>query len=682
MTAMAQLLLEIFSEEIPARMQARAAADLAQLVADGLTRHGLVFDAPQSHVTPRRLCLIIENLPTRTPDIAEERRGPRVGAPEAALEGFLKGAGVTLAECEQRDTGKGLFYFAVIARPDRPTALLLQEVIEQILVNFPWPKSMRWGSGTLRWVRPMQSLLCLFDGEIVPLRFGELTAGRATRGHRFLAPEPFEVADAGDYRQRLQQAKVVLDAEQRRQMILADAEQAAAGEGLILRRDDALLAEVAGLVEWPVVLVGGFDQDFMAVPDEALISSMRAHQKYFSLLKPDGRLANRFVMVANLPDGEKGAILAGNQRVLRARLSDARFFWEADRKQSLEQMRDRLADRLFYAGLGSMKDKSERLAVLSGFIAARIGADALAAERAGRFAKADLSSEMVGEFPELQGIMGRYYALAEGLDDSVATAIGSHYAPQGPHDSCPADRLTVALAIADKIDLLVGFFAIDERPTGSKDPFALRRAALGIIRLILENGLRLSLRELIARAHGLYATLPYDALKTELDLVLFFRERLKAHFKEQNISHDLIAAIAEEEDDLFRVQAKILALRQFLASEDGGNLLIAYRRATNIRRIEGEKDDLSALPAWQGGNQQEMALHQALTEAEAAIAAAGEDDQAAMAAMAKLRAPVDAFFDKVTVNSADPEERLSRLGLLGRVCEMMDRLADFSAIEG
>jgi glycyl-tRNA synthetase beta chain len=682
-----QLLLELFSEEIPARMQARAAADLAALVAEALAKQGLIFAQPQCCVTPRRLTLVIEDLPEATPDISEERRGPRVGAPDAALEGFLKGAGVTLEQCEQRDTGKGVFYFALIAKTGRPTAQVVKEVVEQVLSDFPWPKSMRWGSQKIRWVRPLQSILCLLGGEVVQITFGSLVAGNQTRGHRFLAPGPFAVTDAADYRQKLAAAKVMLDPAERRAAILAAARSAAAKEGLALREDEGLLAEITGLVEWPVILTGSFDDSFMAVPDEALITSMRAHQKYFSLLRADGRLANRFLVVANLPDGPGGAVIAGNQRVLRARLSDAKFFWDSDRRLTLESRVGKLEERLFYAGLGSVKDKALRLAELSALIARKIGADPLRAERAGLLAKADLSSDMVGEFPELQGIMGRYYALADGEGAEIAEAIGVHYAPQGPGDACPVAPVAVAVALADKLDTLVGFFAIGEKPTGSKDPFALRRAALGVIRLILQNGLRLPLKELLAAAHGFYHRLPGDAADIADELMGFFADRLKTHLREEGVRHDLITAVfaAGGEDDLVRLLAKVKALEIFLTSDDGANLLIAYRRAANIVRIESRKDgtDYGAAPLPQAaGQREELDLDRSLRATRDTGRQVGEDYTAAMTAMAGLRRPVDRFFDKVTVNSADSNERKRRLTLLGQVCAVMNDVADFSAIEG
>ncbi len=688
---MAEFLLELFSEEIPARMQARAAEDLLHLVSAGLHESGLTFADGLAQVTPRRLVLVLNDLPLATPDISEARRGPRVGAPAQALEGFLKGAGVEAKDCEQRDTGKGVFYFARISRQGRPTVLVLKEVVERVLAGFPWPKSMRWGAHPVRWVRPLQSILALFDGQVVPISFGPIAAADISRGHRFLAPADFAVADFADYRAKLAAAHVVLDRDERRRIILAAAEAAAAGLGLRLRSDEGLLAEVTGLVEWPVVLVGTIDQAFMDVPDEVLITSMRAHQKYFSLLKDDGRLANRFLVVSNMTAADEGrAIVAGNERVLRARLSDAKFFWDTDRKQSLASRLPKLAERLYYARLGSMADKTERLVHLAGHIAPLIGADAEAARRAARLAKADLSSEMVGEFPELQGIMGRYYALADGEAPAVAEAIAAHYAPQGPNDRCPTAALSVAVALADKLDGLVGFFAIAEEPTGSKDPFALRRAALGAIRLILENKLRLSLQGLFAQAFAAFTVpLSLDAAHLSEKLLAFFADRLKVHLREQGIRHDLITAIFAlgDEADLVRLLARVDALRNFLADEDGANLLTAYRRAANIVKIEEKKDErthagevepvLLTAP-------EEVALYDGLVEARRAIepALAAERFAEAMTALARLRRPVDAFFDRVTVNCDDADTRINRLRLLAQIEAAMGSIADFSKIEG
>lgn len=688
---MAQFLLEILSEEIPARMQARAAEDLRRMIGDGLAAGGIAFDDARALVTPRRLVLAIDGLPLAGPDLSEERRGPRVGAPAQALDGFLKSTGLAQDQLEQRDTGKGVFWFAVIERKGRATVDLLREVVEATLANFPWPKSQRWGAHDVRWVRPIQSILALFDGAVVPVAFGPVAAADTSRGHRFLAPEPFAVTDFADYQAKLRAAQVVLDPEERRAAILAGAEALAAAEGLRLKPDDGLLAEVTGLVEAPVPLIGSIDDAFMDVPAEVLITSMRSHQKYFSLLKQDGSLAPRFVVIANMRAADGGAaIVAGNQRVLRARLSDAKFFWDTDRRHRLDSRLPKLAERTFYAGLGSMLDKAGRIAALAAEIARRLGADAALAERAGRLAKADLSSEMVGEFPELQGIMGRYYARNDGEDPAVAEAIAAHYAPVGPSDACPTAPVAVAVALADKIDSLVGFFAIDEKPTGSKDPFALRRAALGVIRLIGENKLRLSLAALFAHAHGLYpAGLKRDAAATTADLLAFFADRLAVAWKEQGIRHDLIAAVFAlgGQDDLVLLRQRVEALAGFLASDDGANLLIAYRRAANIVRIEEKKDGIRFTGTVDPAvlvEAEEQALAAALDAVGPAVAqaVAGEDFAAAMAALATLRRPLDAFFDRVTVNAPEPERRVARLTLLAAIGAAMEAVADFSRVEG
>jgi len=688
---MAEFLLEIFSEEIPARMQARAADDLRSMVTDGLGKNGITFEAVRSYVTPRRLVLVIEGLPQAGPDVSEEKRGPRVGSPAQAMDGFLKSTGMSVEQLEQRDTGKGVFYFAVINRKGRPTAEVLKEVVEGAMAAFPWPKSQRWGTNSIRWVRPIQSILALFGGAVVPVEFGPAKAGDMTSGHRFLAPETFRVKDFAEYLAKLRHAKVMLDPVERRHAILAGAETLAAAEGLTLKADDGLLAEVTGLVEWPVPLVGSIDDKFMDVPAEVLITSMRAHQKYFSLLKADGSLAPRFIVISNMETNDGGkAVVAGNQRVLRARLSDAKFFWDTDRKQRLESRLPKLAERTFYASLGTVADKVERITALAGNIAGMIGADKAAAERAARLAKADLSTELVGEFPELQGLMGRYYALNDGETAEVADAIAAHYSPQGPGDSCPDAPVSMAVALADKIDSLVGFFAINEKPTGSKDPFALRRAALGIIRLVLDNGLRLPLSQVIFLASGHFkATLELSPGEVASDLLNFFADRLAVALKEKGVRHDLITAIFSlgGEDDLVRLLKRVEALGAFLDSDDGANLLIAYRRAANIVRIEEKKDGtVFAGTADQAllRQDEEKALSAALAEVGPALekALAAEDFAAAMAALARLRRPVDAFFDKVTVNADEPALRINRLKLLALIGSAMGRVADFSKVEG
>ncbi|MBI1208285.1 MAG: glycine--tRNA ligase subunit beta [Azospirillum sp.] len=755
---MAELLLELFSEDIPARMQARAADDLKRLVTERLAAAGLSFGRAEAHATPRRLALVVDGLPLRTADLTEERKGPRVGAPEAALQGFLRAAGLTgLDQCEQRDLsasgGKGVFWFAVTCKPGRATAELLIEAIPACLTGLPWAKSMRWAGGGFRWVRPLHSVLALFDGKPLAGRFDlgggqePLGFGNTTRGHRFLAPAPFAVTGFADYRDRLEQAYVVLDREERKTKILDGATALAAEERLALAPDDGLLDEVAGLVEWPVVLIGSIDEKFMGVPPEVLITSMRTHQKYFATLRQDGSLAPRFVVVANMVTADGGAaVVAGNQRVLRARLSDAKFFWDQDRKLTLASRVSALKDITFHAKLGTVAEKVERVEALAVELAGLIGADPTLAGRAAHLAKADLVTGMVGEFPELQGVMGRYYALEDHEPAAVAQAVADHYKPLGPGDTCPAAPVSVAVALADKIDTLVGFWFVGEKPTGSKDPFALRRAALGVIRIVLENGLRLGLSAVFfaaldrlmtaAHLHGILermdeaerlldlgvstatvgevqaqlvrAVVPLSALDFHRDrglafhpehqararavcddLLAFFADRLKVALREKGIRHDLIDAVFAlgGEDDLVRLLARVTALQGFLATEDGADLLTAYRRAANIVRIEARKDgcayDDAPLPD-QLEQDEEIALAEALAALQATAAGLlkREDFSGCMAALAGLRRPVDAFFERVTVNCEKDTLRKNRLRLLSQIRATLDQIADFSRIEG
>lgn len=705
---MADFLLELFSEEIPARMQVRAADDLKRLVTEGLAKAGVAFTAAEAHVTARRLALSITGLPLAQPDTAEERRGPRVGAPEKAVEGFLASVGLTLDQVEQRETDKGAFYVATLHRTGRPTAEVLGEIVADTIWNFPWPKSLRWGmdptrgqSSNLVWVRPLHGIVALLDGKVVPValaRDGDdghaLVAGRTTRGHRFMGSGPFEVADFAGYRARLATERVMLDAAERRRTILAEGTRLAAAEGIEMVPDEGLLDEVTGLVEWPVPLIGSIDDRFMDLPPEVLSTAMRAHQKYFSLRDPaTGRLAPRFMTVSNLVAQDGGAaIIAGNERVLRARLSDARFFWDQDRAQRLDARVPQLDGIVFHARLGTVAEKVARMRLLAGVLAPLTGANATQADRAALLAKADLVTGMVGEFPELQGIMGRYYAAADGEDAAVAEAVAGHYRPQGPGDSCPRDAVTVTVSLADKLDTLAGFFLIDERPTGSKDPFALRRAALGVIRLILDNGLRLGLRPVLAAAVAGHAgAVAASAPEAVVDALLdFFADRLKVHLREAGVRHDLIAAVfaGEGEDDFVRLLARVEALASFLGEEDGANLLAAYRRATNIVRIEAKKDKeavpASALDPALLAEEAERVLAERLDQVGSAARAAlaREDYGAVMAALAQLRAPVDAFFEHVTVNAEDPALRRNRLALLARIGEALAPVADFSRIEG
>jgi len=690
---MPELLLELLTEEIPARMQRRAADDLARLATEKLEAVGLVASGVHAYATPRRLTLVAEGLPERQPDTTEERRGPRVGAPANAVEGFLKSVGLTsLDQCETRDTGKGNFHFAVIRRAGRATADVLPELLRQVVLDLPWPKSMRFPAAGFRWVRPMTRALSLFDGKTLPLDLDGVPVGDETRGHRFLAPETIKVRSFADYRQKLREARVMLRSEDRRQAIHLALYERAAERELTVKEDPALLDEVTGLVEWPVVLVGAIDAEFLSLPPEVLTTSMRAHQKYFACLDRDGRLAPRFLLVANMIAEDGGrAIVAGNERVLRARLADARFFWEQDRKLALATRVPKLAERIFHARLGSVLDKMGRVERLTEELALHVpGADKAAALRAAELAKADLSSGMVGEFPELQGVMGRYYALHDGEKAEVAEAIAEHYSPLGPNDRCPSAPTSVVVALADKIDSLVGFFSIDEKPTGSKDPYALRRAALGVIRLVLENRLRLPLSRLFGRAYAIAheANLALGSDPAS-ELLAFFADRLKVHLREQGVRHDLIAAVFAlgGEDDLVRLLARVAALDEFLKTDDGANLLTAYRRAANIVRIEEKKDaatypgepdpKLLAEPA-------ETVLAAELARASVASgdALAREAFTGAMAALAKLRAPVDEFFARVTVNCGNREMRANRLRLLAQIRDTLNRVADFSQIEG
>jgi glycyl-tRNA synthetase beta chain len=696
---MAELLLELFSEEIPARMQARAAEDLKRLVTEKLKEAGLAFTRADAYVTPRRLALVVDGLPTAQPDVSEEKRGPRVGAPEQALQGFLKGAGLaSLDQCEKRDTGKGEFWFAVVKKKGARTAEVLPRLLAEAILALSWPKSMRWADYQFRWVRPLQRIVALFDG--APLdgaldlgADGTLRFGKRTQGHRFLAPGEIEVSNFADYKAKLRDAKVVLDPAERRSAIKAQAEQIAQAAGYSIKPDEALLDEVTGLVEWPVVLMGRIDDAFMGIPPEVLTTTMRANQKYFSLLDKDGRLAPRFLVVANMETADKGkAIVAGNERVLRARLADAKFFWDQDRQVKLETRVPALKDIIFHAKLGTVADKIGRIDALVVDLAPHLsGLDQIQARRAALLAKADLTSGMVGEFPELQGTMGRYYALHDGEAPAVANAVAEHYAPLGPNDRCPTAPVSVAVSLADKIDTLVGFFAIGEKPTGSKDPFALRRAALGIIRLIVENNLRLPLVVLFHKAHQLYLnwTPGIGASFNSQELLDFFADRLKVALREKGVRHDLISAVFAlgGEDDLVRLLARVDALKKFLDSDDGANLLVAYRRASNIVRIEEKKDGRS----YNGGTEaallrqdEEKALHQALAASGGTSGKSleAEDFQGAMAALAQLRRPVDAFFDKVTVNCEEAELRANRLRLLSQIRATLGGVADFSKIEG
>jgi glycyl-tRNA synthetase beta chain len=754
---MPDLLLELFSEEIPARMQAQAAADLRKLVTDKLVDAGLVYDGAKAFVTPRRLALSVHGIPARQADLREEKKGPRVGAPENAIAGFVKAAGLkSIADAKVQSDKKGDFYVAVIERPGRAALDVLGEILPDVVKRFPWPKSMRWGAsskepGALEWVRPLHSIVATFgpeteDPEIVPFAVDGIAAGNATRGHRFLAPAPFTVRRLDDYMDKLDKAKVVLDAERRRDIIMAESKQLAFAQGLELVADDGLLAEVAGLVEWPVVLMGSFDAGFLHIPAEVIRATIRNNQKCFVLRDAaHAKLLNKFILVSNMEAADGGkAIVAGNERVIRARLADANFFYETDLKTRLEDRLEKFKDIVFHEKLGSQWERIERIERLAAELAPLVGADVEKAKRAARLCKADLLTEVVGEFPELQGVMGKYYAEAQGEDEAVAHASEDHYRPKGPDDLVPSDPVSVAVALADKIDTLVSFWAIGEKPTGSKDPYALRRASLGVIRIVLENQIRLGLLGVawnIARHYTSYSSVTStskaaasilsesDLRRIQMqpgnpllhlyageitgfgladlnslvdqnapqfaywqaieDLLSFFADRLKVQLREQGARHDLVDAVfaLEGQDDLLLIVRRVEALGKFLDTEDGKNLLAGYKRATNIIRIEEKKDNRQYTGApdaslYTQAEEKELAQAIELAKAEAERAVAAEDFETAMRAMAKLRPHVDAFFDKVTVNVDDKKVRENRLKLLNEIRAATRAVADFSRIEG
>jgi glycyl-tRNA synthetase beta chain len=697
---MPDLLLELFSEEIPARMQPRAADDLRRLVTDRLVAAGLLYEGAKAFATPRRLALTVTGIPVRQPDTREERKGPRVGAPEGAIAGFLKSAG--LASIDQakieKDAKKGEFYIAVVEKRGRPALDVIAEIVPDVVRGFPWPKSMRWGAGDLNWVRPLHAIVATFGPEteepdVVRFAIDGVAAGDTTFGHRFLAPASFQVRHFDDYLAKLDRAKVVLDAARREQIILAEAKNLAFAQGYDLVEDPGLLAEVAGLVEWPVVLMGTFDEAFLAIPPEVIRTTIRNNQKCFVLRDPRSeKLANRFVLVSNTEAADGGkAIVAGNERVIRARLSDAKFFYETDLKTRLEERLPKLDEIIFHEKLGTLGKRVERIEALARELAPIVGAEPDKAARAARLAKADLVTEMVGEFPELQGLMGKYYALAQDEPDSVARAIEEHYKPLGPTDRVPTDAVAVAVALADKLDALVGFWTIDEKPTGSKDPYALRRAALGVIRLIIENGLRLPLGRAFDAGRKLLRQQGRSGSGDELaaDLLAFFADRLKVQLREQGARHDLVDAVfaLEGQDDLVMIVRRVEALAGFLDSDDGRNLLAGYKRATNIIRIEEKRDNAAYRGApdpklYRQDEERDLAAAIAAARQAAGEAVAREDFAAAMRAIAGLRPRVDAFFDKVTVNVDESRLRENRLKLLNEIRDATRAVADFSKIEG
>lgn len=741
---MPDLLIELFSEEIPARMQARAREDLKRLVTDGLVQAGLTYASAGAFSTPRRLALAVEGLTAASPTTHEDRKGPRTDAPDAALEGFLRSTGLTRDQLQARDDKKGQVWYATVTKPGRPAADIVAEVLETTIRNFPWPKSMRWGSGSLRWVRPLHSILCILSDEagatVVPLTVDGIAAGNTTRGHRFMAPDAFTVSGFDDYAAKLRRARVMLDTQERAAEIRSQADNLAFARGWQIVPDDALLAEVAGLVEWPVPLMGVIEDRFLALPPEVLQTSMKEHQKFFSARNPSTGRIEGFVTVANIQTPDDGAtILAGNQRVLAARLSDAAFFWENDLREATSGMATwaaGLSSVTFHNKLGSQADRVERIAALAREIAPLVGADPDQAERAARLAKLDLRSAMVGEFPELQGTMGRYYALEAKEPDAVADAARDHYSPLGPSDAVPTAPVSVAVALADKIDTLTGFWAIDEKPTGSKDPFALRRAALGVIRLVLQTSTSIQLKKKVLERHLLasllmvkgaefrrrgtaieaaclndllapselqditYRLVDADDTATETallnsmdsiaaNLLSFLHDRLKVYLRDQGIRHDIIDAVLAQEgsDDLVQVVNRATALNAMLATEDGRNLTQGLKRAGNILAQAEEKDGVEysfGADVKFAETDQERALFTALDTAEPAIrhAMARQDFPAAMTAIAALRTPIDAFFEAVQVNTDSQIVRRNRLNLLSRIREAGRQIADFTRIEG
>ncbi|OAN58807.1 glycine--tRNA ligase subunit beta [Sphingomonas sp. TDK1] len=723
---MTDFLLELRSEEIPARMQEKAREDLARLFAAELDKAGLKAAEVVSYATPRRLALILKGLPAETAAVSEETKGPRVGAPPQALEGFLRKTGLTADQLVERD---GVL-FAVVDKPGRATAQVLAAAIPAVIRAFPWPKSMRWGADSLsteslRWVRPLQGIVALFGSDVVPCEIAGVTSGAATVGHRFHHPGTITIGSADDYVEKLRACHVIVDGAERRNIIALGAKMAAQKAGLSLIEDEGLLFENAGLTEWPMPLLGRFDEAFLAVPPEVIQLTARVNQKYFVCRDSAGTLANAFVCVANIDAADGGEkIVAGNQKVLAARLSDARFFYETDLKVKLAEQAAKLEKIVFHEKLGTVADKVERVAKLAEWLAAEKivpNCDPALARRAAELAKADLVTGMVGEFPELQGLMGGYYAAAQGENPAVAAAIRDHYKPVGQGDDVPTDPVTVAVALADKLDTLVAFFFADMPPTGSKDPFALRRAALGVLELLTRNGLRLNLWEGITRGlRGMTdlrvspessdeALAEHNAAMESVftSLPTFFADRLKVQQREAGVRHDLIDAVFAlgGEDDLVRLLARVKALQAFVTTEDGANLLAGYKRAANIlkkegvaaagapaeagaQRSEGQGNPGSLLSQGNGFAYEpepaEAALAAALDDAEPKASAAidAEQFEDAMAALAILRAPIDAFFDQVTVNDTDPVKRAARLSLLARMRDAVHKVADFAKIEG
>lgn len=708
---MAELLLELFSEEIPAGFQLKAVKDFEDGITERLNAEGIGFKVIRAFATPRRVALLVNGLPQAQRDSTEERRGPRVGAPDQALDGFLKSSGLTKEQLEIRNTDKGDFYFAVIKKQGRPVAEVLAGILNDFIGSYTWPKSMKWGNHAIRWIRPLHSILCLFDGRILPVSLGHVSAGNRTFGHRFLSPAPIEVRDFDDYKTKLKAAHVILDAEERKRIIENEANALAQNCGATVRPDPGLLGEVAGLVEWPVPLLGRIEEKFMVVPPEVLITAMRSHQKYFSLTNDKGKLAPYFITISNTISEDKGAVIIhGNERVLRARLEDAKFFWDQDRRNSLESRVEGLDKVIFHAQLGTVLDKVTRMEALAKLLSIWVPfANLGVTERAARLCKADLTTEMVGEFPELQGLMGSYYALESREDPAIAAAVKEHYRPVGPTDICPTAPVSVTVALADKIDTLVGLFAIGEKPTGSKDPYALRRAALGVIRIILENNLRIPLRLLLEKAAATYPktlfkgekkgrkllpvggkeSVKHKHAEVASELLEFLAERLRVLLKEKNLGHDRIQAVFDggNEDDLTRLVARVQALEEFLSTEDGANLFAAYKRATNIVLAEEKKDQISYngepdKNLLEAIEEQDLSDLFAKTRPQIEKRLKSDDFTGAMRDLATLRKPVDEFFEAVVVNCDNPNIRRNRLLLLSQFRASLHKVANFGLLEG
>lgn len=694
---MSDLLIEILSADIPARMQKKASEDFAKLILAEFDALNIPYQNAEAQSTPRRMIFYVDGLPKTIPDAFEERKGPKVDAPQQAIDGFLRANNLkSLDECVKKDTGKGDFWFVEIKKPGGNTIDRIKEILPKALQNLAWPKSMNWGEASFRWARPLKSILALFDGELVEGQFslGEnvdpLVFTDTTTGHRFLSPAMLKIKNYDDYKTKLHSAYVMVSRDARKKVIFEEASLVAKEFGLHIKEDNNLLEEIVGLIEWPVILCGQFDEEFLKAPQECLISTMKKDQKYIPLFDAKGKLANRFIITSNMVTEDRGAeIIAGNQKVLRARLSDAKFFYDQDLKTKLSARLPKLSEIKFHEKLGKVADRVTRLETLAVDIATSLSFDSNDAKTAAKLCKADLVSGMVYEFPELQGIAGRYYALAEGYNNDIAFAIEDHYKPAGPDDECPTKPISIAVALAEKIDVLTGFFCINEKPTGSKDPFALRRAALGLIRIVLENNLEIDLEKLFEKSLSLYGSLiKIENKETVADILNFLADRMKVALKDKGVRHDLIDAVFSLKTDgnLNRVYARARALQKFLLTDDGSNLLAGYKRASNIVSIEEKKDGKTFAGKISSDiftQNEETTLYDMLSKTETTILPALIDEkyEDVMSAMAKLRGPIDAFFDKVTVNDNNPDLRVNRLNMLSKIRNTLNNVADFSKIE-